>query len=206
VAATIYQISPDIRAPYIIQSAASVERQIAKGATLAVTYLNSRGEHMFYTRNTNAPFVPEGAAPNPGAGNVCQYDSEGIFRQGQMIVNGRVALGRGVSLFGFYTLSYAHANVSGGGGGQGIFNGLTSSASFLSDSYDPMADYGRSSFDVRHRGLIAGSIEVSPDFARVRSSSLIPAPRITSRPGRTTTAIRFLKTGRYWFRRQDARA
>jgi hypothetical protein len=164
VAATIYQISPDIRAPYIIQSAASVERQIAKGATLAVTYLNSRGEHMFYTRNTNAPFVPGGAAPNPGAGNVYQYDSEGIFRQDQMIVNGRVALGHGVSLFGFYTLNYAYANVSGGGGGGGFSNGLTSSASFLSDSYDPMADYGRSSFDVRHRGLIAGSIEMTHGF------------------------------------------
>jgi hypothetical protein len=162
-APTTFKISPDIRAPYTMQSAVSIERQVTKAATLSLTYLNSRGNHMFYARNTNAPFVAGGLPPNPTAGNVYEYDSEGIFRQNQVIANGRVAIGRRVSLFGFYTLNYANANVSGGGGG-GFNNGLRSSASFLSNSYDPMADYGRSAFDVRHRALIAGSIDVPHGF------------------------------------------
>jgi len=162
IAPTIYNISPDIRAPYTIQSAVSLERQITKAATVSVTYLNSRGEHFFYIRNINAP----GAFPAQtqfGSDNVYQYDSEGIFRQNQLIANARVAIGRKVSLFGFYTLNYANSNVSGGGGG-GFSNGLTSSASFLSDQNDPMADYGRAAFDVRHRAFIAGSIEVPYGF------------------------------------------
>ena len=100
-----------------------------------------------------------------GNDNVYQYDSEGVFRQNQLIANVRVSAGKRVSLFGFYTLGYANSNVSAGGGGGRFFgSGLTSSASFLSNSYDPMADYGRASFDVRHRAFIGGSIEVPYGF------------------------------------------
>lgn len=163
VAPTIYKIAPDIRAPYTLQSAVSIERQITKAATVSLTYLNSRGEHFFYIRNINAPGAFP-AATQYGNDNVYQYDSEGIFRQNQLIVNSRVAIGRKVSLFGFYTLNYANADVSGGGSGPGFGNGMRSSASFLSNQNDPMADYGRAAFDVRHRVFIAGSIEVPHGF------------------------------------------
>jgi len=163
---TIYQIAPNLRAPYTIQAAVSVERQVTKAATLSLTYLNSRGEHNLYIRNINAPL--SGVYPlqsQYGHDNVYQYDSEGVFRQNQLIANMRVAAGKKVSLFGFYTLGYANANVSAGGGGGGFFgSGLTSSASFLSNQYDPMADYGRSAFDVRHRAFIGGSMEVPYGF------------------------------------------
>jgi len=163
---TIYQIAPNLRAPYTIQAAVSVERQVTKAATLSLTYLNSRGEHNLYIRNINAPL--SGVYPlqsQYGHDNVYQYDSEGVFRQNQLISNMRVAAGKKVSLFGFYTLGYANANVSAGGGGGGFFgSGLTSSASFLSNQYDPMADYGRSAFDVRHRAFIGGSMEVPYGF------------------------------------------
>ncbi len=163
---TIYQISRSLRAPYTIQSAASIERQITKAATLSLTYLNSRGEHALYIRNINAPDA-NGTRPQPQYGNqnVYQYDSEGIFRQNQLIANVRVTASKKVSLFGFYTLSYANSNAAGAGGGGGFFsNGLTSSASFLSDQNDPMADYGRAAFDVRHRAFVGGSLEVPYGF------------------------------------------
>src|SRR5216684_366539 len=54
---TIYKISPDLRAPYTIQSAMGVERQLTKAATVTVTYLNSIGNHDFFIRNINAPLV-----------------------------------------------------------------------------------------------------------------------------------------------------
>ena len=161
---TIYQIDPNVRAPYTMQEAASIERQVTKSATVSVTYLNSRGEHALYLRNINAPLngiYPLQAQYNND--NVYQYDSEGVFRQNQLIANVRVSAGKKVSLFGFYTLGYASGNVSSGGGG-GFGSGLTSSASFLSNSYDPTADYGRAAFDVRHRAFIGGSIEVPYGF------------------------------------------
>ena len=40
---TAYQISPNLRASYVMQTAVSVERQITKNANIAVSYLNSRG-------------------------------------------------------------------------------------------------------------------------------------------------------------------
>src|SRR6202142_1396379 len=161
---TIYQIDPNVRAPYTMQEAASIERQVTKSATVSVTYLNSRGEHALYLRNINAPLngiYPLQAQYNND--NVYQYDSEGVFRQNQLIANVRVSAGKKVSLFGFYTLGYASGNVSSGGGG-GFGSGLPSSASFLSNSYDPTADYGRAAFDVRHRAFIGGSIEVPYGF------------------------------------------
>ena len=52
---TRYEISPRLHAPYTLQGALSVERQVTKSATLSVTYLNSRGFDQFGTINANAP-------------------------------------------------------------------------------------------------------------------------------------------------------
>ena len=118
---TIYQVIPNLTSPYTIQSAASIEQQVTKAATVSVTYLNSRGEHAFYIDNVNAPWLSGGTRPFGGNDNVYQYQSGGIFRQNQLIVNARVNTGKRLSLFGFYTLSYANSNVSSGGSAGGFF-------------------------------------------------------------------------------------
>jgi hypothetical protein len=172
VSPTIYQISPNLQAPRTWQTAASVERQLGKKGTVAVTYLNSRGEHQLFLRNINAPlpgtFNPldptSGVRPFGGTENIYQYDSEGIFRQNQLIANARISVSTKVSLFGFYSLNYANSDLGTGAGASGgsSLNAFGSgavgaSANFLTNQYNPMADYGRSSFDVRSRGLIAGT-------------------------------------------------
>jgi hypothetical protein len=165
-AATTYQISPDLRAPYTIQSAASIERQITKNATLSVTYLNSRGEHAFFIDNINAPVAPGRGGRNGTNQNLYQYTSGGIFRQNQLIANIRVNTGRRVSLFGFYVLNYAKSNASSGGSAGGFFSsGTTSEASFVSNQYDPLADYGRAAFDVRHRVFLGGNFSLPYSFS-----------------------------------------
>jgi Carboxypeptidase regulatory-like domain/TonB dependent receptor len=170
---TIYQISPTLRAPMLMQSAASIERQVTKSATLAVTYLNSRGEHQLFLRNINAPLPGTytgpgtGIRPLGGSDNIYQYDSEGIFRQNQLIANVRVSAGARLSLFGYYTLNYANSDLGSGGsgGGAGFFSGgATSTPNFLTNQYDPMADYGRASFDVRHRVFLGGTISMPYAF------------------------------------------
>src|SRR5277367_3465603 len=52
---SIYQINPEVRAPYIMQTAFSLERQITKIANATVTYLNARGVHELLSLNANAP-------------------------------------------------------------------------------------------------------------------------------------------------------
>jgi hypothetical protein len=169
---TIYQVSPSLTSPYTIQSAASIERQITKAATVSITYLNSRGEHAFYIDNINAPYDPANPTTTRAQGqtygndNVYQYQSGGIFRQNQLIVNARVSTGKRLSLFGFYTLSYANSNVSSGGSAGGFFaSGGTTMASFVSNQFDPLADYGRAAFDVRHRAFIGGSVTMPYGFS-----------------------------------------
>jgi hypothetical protein len=150
-APTVYQIDPNLHAPYTMQSAISVERQLSKTANLAVSYLHSRGVHALLSRNINAP-LPGTNDPNNPANrplgtleNIYQYESEGTFKQNQLIVNANVRMGTKLSLFGYYTLNYANSNTAGAN-------------SFPSNQYNIDQDYGRAAFDTRHRLFLGGSV------------------------------------------------
>jgi hypothetical protein len=145
---TLYQVDPRFRSPYIIQSAVSLERQITKVANVSVSYLNSRGYDQLLTRNINAPVPPAVDPTDPTVRplgtleNIYQYTSEGIFRQNQLIVSSNVRAGK-VSLFGYYTLNSVNANTSGG---------------FPSNQYNLDQDYGRTTYGIRHRVFVGGSL------------------------------------------------
>jgi len=139
--ATVYQVQSNLRVPYTMEAAFSVERQITKNATVSVTYLNSRGEHQLFLRNANAPCLHLPAQRYSSLWwntNIYQYNSGGVFEQNQVIANFRVSVGNKLSLFGFYSLNFANSDLgsggavsisSGGGGGGfgGAFGGGTSS-------------------------------------------------------------------------------
>jgi hypothetical protein len=149
-ASNIYQISPRLRAPYTLQGAVSVERQLSKSATLSVTYLNSRGFDQFLTINANALYPGTPCYPNcpvSSEGNIYQYVSEGNFSQNQLIVNSNVKVSSKVQMFGFYTLNYANSDTSG-------------VSTFPTNSYNISQDYGRGSFDTRQRLFFGGSISL----------------------------------------------
>ena len=156
---TIYQIDPNLRAPYMMQTAASLERQISNTVNVAVTYLNSRGEHQLLTRNINAPLPGTFDPSNPGSGtrpfgnvgNIYQYESVGIFKQNQLIANVNVRAGSKLSLFGYYTLNYANSDTAG-------------ASSFPSNQYSILQDYGRAAFDVRHRVVLGGTFALPYAF------------------------------------------
>ena len=150
---TIYRVAPNLHAPYTVQSATSVERQVSKAVTLSVTYLNSHGVHQLISDNINAPLVgtynpaipDSGVRPFPTLGNIYQYESVAVFKQNQLITNFNVRASRTVSLFGFY--SFNHVNSDTGG-----------AASFPDNQYDIAADYGRAAFDIRDRAVVGGTI------------------------------------------------
>ena len=149
---TLYEVNSHLRTPYTMQTGLSVERQLGKSANLAVTYLNARGIHAFFTNNINAPDpANNGLRPRPNQGNIFQYQSDGIFRQNQLVVNSSIRMGTKLSAFGYYTLNYANGDT----GGSGYFP---------SNPYDPAEDYGRASFDVRHRVFIGGSASLPYAF------------------------------------------
>lgn len=150
---TTYQINPRVHAPYTIQSAASLERQLTKSSTLTFTYLNSRGFDQLLTINANAPFPGTPCSPScatPTGGNIYQYDSEAVFRQNQLIVNTNWRAGAKIQFFGYYVLNYANSDTSG-------------VSSFPSNSYDISQDYGRAAFDFRNRLFFGGSFALPYD-------------------------------------------
>ena len=156
VAPTVYRIDPNLRAPYVMQTALGIEHQLNKATKLSLSYLNSRGLHQLFTNNINAPF-PGTYPANPvcpldcSTGNIYAYQSEGIFKQNQLITNVNMRYGPNLSIFAFYSLSFADSDTSGAG-------------SFPTNPYNPSADYGRGAFDVRHRLFFGGTFTAPYGF------------------------------------------
>ncbi len=165
---TAYEIDPSLQSPYTIQSAVGLERQISKGITASVTYLNSHGAHQLLTRNINTPdlglYNPSDpaygrpfdhvsvcgilpAVPDCEAGydgNIFEYEGDGLYNQNELIANFSANQGP-VMLFGFYTLNYANSDTSGVTG-------------YVSNPYNILEDYGSSVFDIRDRAVLGGAI------------------------------------------------
>jgi Carboxypeptidase regulatory-like domain/TonB dependent receptor len=191
---TIYKIAPNLHAPETMQGAIGVERQINKVTNLAVTYMNSRGIHQLLTNNVNTPFpgtFPTNPVyPNGIAENIFEYESEGIFKQNQLIVNVNVRAGAKLTLFGYYTLNYANSDTGGAN-------------TFPSNPYNLLEDYGRASFDVRNRAFIGGTIglpygfRLSPfmiassgaPFSVVMSQDFVGSTVLNQRPAFATNPV-----------------
>ena len=167
---SIQRVDPNLRADYSLQTAIGVERQLPHNTTVAATYTNNRSLHMGQTVNINTPipgsFNPllplsanNGLFPlGYGAGQVYQNESGGIFRQNIFMVNFNTRFSRKVSIFGNYSLIYAH-----------------DLPAVASDPYNFALDYGRSNFDQRHQFQLFGSV-VAPAGIRI-------APFVTMRSG-----------------------
>ncbi|HLY18996.1 MAG TPA: carboxypeptidase regulatory-like domain-containing protein [Bryobacteraceae bacterium] len=150
---TIRRIDANLHAPYTLQGAMGVERQLPKNITLAVTYTHSRGVDVLRSRNINAPLpgtfnplVPgSGEFPYGDVGNIYMYESSGLFTQNQLITNINARINAKLNLFGYYALSKALSNTD-------------SAGTFPSNQYNEQPDWGRAGFDVRNRIFIGGSL------------------------------------------------
>jgi hypothetical protein len=130
---TIQEVSATLRAPYIMQSALTVERQVVRNTTVSVTYTNSHGLHMLRSEEFNAP------------GPVYLMESSGLYNQNQLITNVNSRLNNNVSLFGYYTLNRAMSNTDG-------------LSTFPGSPYTMAGEYGPAATDIRHRAFIGGSL------------------------------------------------
>ena len=156
--------SSSLRAPYVIQGALGIERQLPGSTTLAATYTTSHGLHQFLSRNINAPLpgtytgVPgTGVYPYPDQGPIYEMESGGLYNQNQLVVNVNSRVNAKISLFGFYTLSKAMSNTDGLG-------------TFPANQYSLAGEYGPAGNDVRNRMSMGGSIAT---FWNLRLSPLI---------------------------------
>ncbi len=144
-------VSPELKTPYTMQTALSIERQMPFNTTVSVTYLNAQTRRLLRSRNINAPL--NGVRPFPGEGNIFQYESTGKFSQNQLLFNIRTRI-RGVNIFANYALNDANSDTDGAG-------------TFPAFSYDLTGEMGRAALDIRHRFVVGSSFNLPWDI-RVR--------------------------------------
>lgn len=145
-------VADDLQAPYTMQGAFSVERQLPWKITGTATFVTSRTLHVLRSRNINAPVLPGGIKPFGAlAGNIYQYESTGRQNQNQLVLGMSTRFNPKYTIFANYVLS----KVSNDSDGVG---------SFPSYSYDLSTEYGRSGFDARHRFVIGGSVSMPWDI------------------------------------------
>ena len=191
----VQQVSPQLRAPYMIESAITLERQLPAHTTLALTYTNSHGVHMLRSNDINAP-LPGTYNPNvPGSGVFplgpigprFQMQSSGLYNQNQFIANAKVSASSAVSLFGFYVLNYAKSNTDG-------------VLTFPANPYNFSGEYGPAGTDIRQQVTAGGSlnlrwnVRVSPflvaqsgaPFDITTGSDLYGTTLLNGRPGIAT--------------------
>ena len=198
-AQAIRQLSPSLSSPYVLQTAATVERQLPMSTTLAITYTNSRGFRALRSEDINAPLlgtynpaVPgSGTFPLGHSGPVFRSESSGIFRQNQLLLNVNSKVSRTISLFGTYVLNRAMSDTDGLG-------------TFPANPYSLAGEYGPAAYDVRHRLNTGGTIttrwnvRLSPlialqsgaPFDLTTGSDLYGTSLFNSRPGIATDLSR----------------
>lgn len=156
---TIQRISPTLRAPYVMQSAISIERQLPRNTTLAITYANAHGLHLLRSEDINAPLpgtsnplAPgSGVFPLGASGPVFLMESAGIYNQNQLIAFLNSRYNKALSFSASYVLNYARSNTD----GLGTFPGKP---------YDFTGEYGPAANDVRHRVTFNGTINTKWNF------------------------------------------
>lgn len=157
---TLRRLAEDIKTPYTLQTALSVERQLPRRTSLSVSFVNARTLNLLRSRNLNAPLT--GATglplrdssgsfvrPMPGEGNIFQYESSGRFDQQQLIVNLSNRLSRRFTVSANYVLNRARSDTEG-------------ASTFPVNQFDLSGEYGRSLQDIRHRFFLFGNISGLP--------------------------------------------
>ncbi|HKR25967.1 MAG TPA: DUF2012 domain-containing protein [Acidobacteriaceae bacterium] len=180
----VEELSAKLRAPYLIESAAGVERQLPAHTTAALTYVNSHGLHQFLTNDINAPLpgswdplVPgSGTYPMGVANPVFQVQSGGLYNQNEVIANVNAKVNDAVSLFGSYLYNRAMSNTDYSSPPQNTdFNPAITVqgfgvGSFPANPWNLRGEYGPAGTDVHHQVNVGGTIEargglrVSPLF------------------------------------------
>jgi len=137
-------VAPDLRTPYTLQFALSIERQLPFNFTASASYLHTRSLHLLRSRNLNAPLPGDEERPTGDGGNVFAYESSGMHKQRQLIIGVNNFVGRRLNLFVNYILNQARSDTDG-------------AETFPANTYDLRGEFGRSLLDTRHRFVFGGS-------------------------------------------------
>jgi hypothetical protein len=143
-----WRVADDLRAPVLFLGGTQVERQLPYRFTLFAGFFSIHIQHVLRSRDINAP-IPgtNGVRPYGNVGDIFQYESSGRFDQNQLFIGFNNRFSRSITFFSSYVLSKSSNDTDGPG-------------SFPANSYDLTGEYGRASFDIRHRFTFAGTLNL----------------------------------------------
>ena len=147
-APSIVQLAPNVRIPQTLQYSAGIDHQLKKTTTLSLTYTGTRGNHLFRSRDINAPLPPLYLArPNPAYGAIRQVESKGRQVSDQLAATLRGRVTRWFNGQMQYTFSRVNNDT----------NGI---AWFPANDYDLSGEWGRADLDRRHKFQLFGRVSV----------------------------------------------
>ena len=148
---TIRTIDPNLQAPYTMQAALSVERQLPYRSSISFFFTTSRTLHVGRLRNINAPICPEqinclnAPRPEPTLGSIYAYEASGIRNDNRLFVRFQTNFSQRYTMFANYSFGSSKSDADGFG-------------SFPAYSYDFDGEYGRAGGNVRHQVNIFNNI------------------------------------------------
>ena len=165
-------VQPDLWTPTVESWTLRVEQEVAPNTSLSIGYIGSHGYHGLLSLDANLPtpticpaspcpagypagayYYPSGAPlANSALLNTTTWVSEGVSSYNGLQVDVNHRISRGLQFRGVYTLSKALDD-----GDNMNTSVATNSPTFVSNPLDPMADYGRASFDIRHSAVLNGT-------------------------------------------------
>ncbi len=150
-------LSPDLRSASMHHWHAAVEREFGWLGTARVGYAGSRGVHLVAARDLNQPPPGEGAVqprrPHPAYGSIFFVESRGASSYHALQATLDRPLRGGISWMAAYTLGRSMDTNS-------AFLETGPDRNIPQNSRDVSAEYGPSSFDVRHRLSLAAAVEL----------------------------------------------
>jgi carboxypeptidase family protein/TonB-dependent receptor-like protein len=151
-----WRVADDLQAPTVYLGGVQIERQLPARFTATVGFYSVHIQHVIRARDINAPLPgsitalnPLGTRPFGDVGEIYQYESSGRFDQNQFFIAVNNRFSRRITFFANYSLSKSQNDADGQGGSV-----------FPANSYDLSGEYGRASFDMRHRFTFAGTISL----------------------------------------------
>ncbi len=146
---SIWLLDPNAQSPYLFQASFSVEHPLFQTLRGALEYRYLRGVHLFRALDVNAPLA--GVRPDPNLFLERVVKSIGLLRSNALIASLQGHVTKAVKFKAQYTLSRSDDDTDGPLG-------------LPADSRDLGPEWGRSSFDIAHRFVLAGTSDLPAAF------------------------------------------
>jgi hypothetical protein len=156
-----FGIQRDLRTPFLHEFNVTLQRQLGSTRVAEVAYVGSRGRNLIAAKDINQPrpsAAPLNLRPDPRFADITLVESRARSEFDSLQARFQQRYAFGCTMLVAYTLGKSMDDASG-------FFTSAGDPNFPQDSANLDAEWGRSSFDVRHRLSVSFSYELPFDFA-----------------------------------------